>query len=408
MRSTRALQHVDEQLYDSDQDSTLLTYKKRVSEAQLYEKTNTRHQEASNYFLQHKSQVSNRRVAEPTPKRRAPRDSSVEYLPEKSEKRTKNAPEGLATPSKKIAKRVLSGPVQMRRTWTKQEDEQLLSLIKVYGQNWSMISQSMGGSRNGKQIRDRYLNKLNPSIKNTKWTPEEDQKLLKLYSIHGRKWCRISKELIGRTEAMVKNRFYTKFENQIEENGNLVAFQKESSEELEDLDLYQSVSQGQDFSQNKQYHFEVNYSQYVPEPLAKNTDPYQPELNMAIYSQASKNIPEDLEHMSYIDLSAIEKANQRANEYSETQSQMFPSNGGSCSNNMEIEESVLQEPILNDIEGPQNCAPQVQEDNNGTLDKQSQIKLLESRLSEVEKIFWSTLDEIRRIVNSNNAANIKV
>ena len=62
--------------------------------------------------------------------------------------------------------------------------------------------------RTGKQIRDRYLNNLNPDIDDKEWTPEEDNMLLYLYYTWGKKWSKIATCLPGRSEGQVKNRFY--------------------------------------------------------------------------------------------------------------------------------------------------------------------------------------------------------
>lgn len=104
-------------------------------------------------------------------------------------------------------------PAHGRRMWSEQEDQLLLKLIQQVGQNWALISKMMGNDRTGKQIRDRYLNKLSPQIKNEKWTEQEDQQLLELYSQKGHRWCEIARLMDGRTETMVKNRFYSKFKS---------------------------------------------------------------------------------------------------------------------------------------------------------------------------------------------------
>ena len=65
------------------------------------------------------------------------------------------------------------------------------------------------GSKNGKQIRERFINKLDPKIKKDDWTEEQDRKILELYSKIGSKWSQISKYLPGRPENKIKNRFYS-------------------------------------------------------------------------------------------------------------------------------------------------------------------------------------------------------
>ena len=46
----------------------------------------------------------------------------------------------------------------------------------------------MLGSKNGKQIRERFINKLDPQIKREDWSDDEDRKILELYSKIGSKW----------------------------------------------------------------------------------------------------------------------------------------------------------------------------------------------------------------------------
>ncbi len=67
----------------------------------------------------------------------------------------------------------------------------------------------MLGTKNGKQIRERYINKLDPRIKREDWSEQEDKIILELYSKVGSKWSEISKNLDGRPENKVKNRFYS-------------------------------------------------------------------------------------------------------------------------------------------------------------------------------------------------------
>jgi hypothetical protein len=94
-----------------------------------------------------------------------------------------------------------------RKAWQDQEDELLLELVEKYGKKWSKIASIMKG-RTGKQIRDRYLNNLNPEIVDKDWTPEEDNLILFLYYNWGKKWSKVAAALPGRSEGQVKNRFY--------------------------------------------------------------------------------------------------------------------------------------------------------------------------------------------------------
>ncbi len=122
---------------------------------------------------------------------------------------------GINNSSKTIVKTPLSyeksstSQKKKRQIWKPEEDSLVLELIEKHGQKWNIISKMMSSNRNGKQIRDRYLNVLTPNIKKSRWTEQEDALVLSLYEKWGSKWRQIAEELPGRTEAQVKNRFHT-------------------------------------------------------------------------------------------------------------------------------------------------------------------------------------------------------
>ena len=109
---------------------------------------------------------------------------------------------------KRSNKKFLSKQRSKRNPWKPSEDLRLLELIGVYGECWAMISSKMP-DRTGKQIRDRFLNILRPNLKKGDWSPAEDNLLVMLYYQLGHKWSLIAKHLPGRSEAQVKNRFYS-------------------------------------------------------------------------------------------------------------------------------------------------------------------------------------------------------
>jgi hypothetical protein len=83
-----------------------------------------------------------------------------------------------------------------------------------------MISSCLEG-RTGKQVRDRYLNKLRPNIKCGDWKPEEDDLVVTLLKQVGNRWSLIATHLPGRTEGQVKNRYYSHLKKRIQSNGAL-------------------------------------------------------------------------------------------------------------------------------------------------------------------------------------------
>jgi len=79
-------------------------------------------------------------------------------------------------------------------------------LINEYGKKWAKISKILK-TRSGKQIRHHYLNILDKKNKKSKFSLEENNKLINLFNIFGAKWQKISEEFVGRSADNLKCRF---------------------------------------------------------------------------------------------------------------------------------------------------------------------------------------------------------
>lgn len=105
-------------------------------------------------------------------------------------------------------------PGIIKGSWKKEEDFKILDLVNKYGKSWSKISKLLS-TRNGKQIRDRFINVLDPEIRKGKFTEEEDRKLITLFQQNGPKWATIAKYYPNRTADMIKNRFHSSIKKKI-------------------------------------------------------------------------------------------------------------------------------------------------------------------------------------------------
>jgi hypothetical protein len=151
--------------------------------------------------------------------------------------------------------------------WTEAEDEQLRTLFKTYGRQWTLIASHIPKRnaaqvsarwekcinpdlvkgnftseedtilaefvaangihawpkviqvlphRSPKQCRERWFNHLEPSVTKTAWTPEEDRLIFELYLKFGPKWSFIAPMIEGRTDNSIKNRWNASISQRIE------------------------------------------------------------------------------------------------------------------------------------------------------------------------------------------------
>lgn len=90
--------------------------------------------------------------------------------------------------------------------WKNTEDEILKAAVMKYGLNqWARIS-SLLVRKSAKQCKARWYEWLDPSIKKTEWSQEEDEKLLHLAKIMPCQWRSIA-PIVGRTSAQCLERY---------------------------------------------------------------------------------------------------------------------------------------------------------------------------------------------------------
>ncbi|KAI3511566.1 hypothetical protein L1887_18721 [Cichorium endivia] len=76
--------------------------------------------------------------------------------------------------------------------WKPSEDAKLRELVALHGpKNWNKISEQLPG-RTGKSCRLRWVNQLDPRIKTTVFSREEDETLMAAHMVFGNQWSHIA------------------------------------------------------------------------------------------------------------------------------------------------------------------------------------------------------------------------
>lgn len=98
--------------------------------------------------------------------------------------------------------------------WTDHEDAVVMEVVTTSSEQpftrWSDLAQRLPG-RVGKQIRDRWVNHLNPAINHLPFSREDDLNLWEGHTQLGKRWVEISTKHFNnsRSENHIKNRWYS-------------------------------------------------------------------------------------------------------------------------------------------------------------------------------------------------------
>jgi hypothetical protein len=101
-----------------------------------------------------------------------------------------------------------AGNAAIRGIWTKLEDHLLAQAVALIGpRRWSDVAKLVP-SRTAKQCRERWYNRLNPTLKRSPFEAWEDRLITEKQRELGTRWALIAQSLPGRSAGAVKNRWY--------------------------------------------------------------------------------------------------------------------------------------------------------------------------------------------------------
>ncbi|KAJ1608803.1 SNAPc-like transcription factor [Cryptosporidium canis] len=107
----------------------------------------------------------------------------------------------------------------IKSSWTKEEDEKLLSAVESLGgfnflelnkrstSKWNFVANLLPG-RTNQQCRTRYVRSLKANLKHGSWSLYEDVRLQFAYFVYGsNSWTRISRHIKGRSDSKCRERY---------------------------------------------------------------------------------------------------------------------------------------------------------------------------------------------------------
>ena len=315
------------------------------------------------------------------------------------------------------------------RSFTRQDDLKIIELLEIYGKNWDLIEKNFTDFTS-EMLEERYYNKLDPKLKRTKFTEEEDEKIITLYLKYGNKWKEISCYFPDRNANMIKNRFYSflKKKNNIngftlnDKNTSFIessSINTSSNNELlttnstDNLKLNNSINSEEikddflmDINQNSNYNDEIAFR--IEKILSLNDDIYSSQNGIILKRvNSGGNNNKDINNPNFFDT------------FKETYQKIFSSNSFTDLNNgydddnflLEKEQNEEKENLFNEFKKLEEIVKKIDSyeekeinvNNNYIKENKLSNELLQKKdnLNHYQKYLKNKLQKLKENCNNN-------
>ena len=152
-----------------------------------------------------------------------------------------------------------------KKKFNPDEDSIITEQVTLHGEKgWRKIAEHIPG-RTARQCRERWKNYLSPSVSNSPWSIEEDEKLIDLVQKNGQQWSKIAQFFKLRTDVTLKNRYSFLKRKSIRNSEPILNLIKINNPEIKEETQIDITNNFNDFSFNDEWNnneLDTNFDQY--------------------------------------------------------------------------------------------------------------------------------------------------